>query len=186
MSRLTLALAQTHEALYPRLERLARQVEAIAARKPESELPETTRATAEMLLYETQRFSRVPGKRLAPGQSKELPPAPETHGALATVLGQALAALDSFETRHSAWSEQHKGFVWRLARGEVKPVGRLKPHAPIIRSVADDKADTALRAELVRRIAAKYDEGFDAGFAQGARSASPAEPSPLSPGDEAG
>ena len=47
-----------------------------------------------------------------------------------------------------------------LMRGEVKPVGRLKPHAPIIRSVADDKADAALRDRIARDGCALVRERF--------------------------
>jgi hypothetical protein len=165
MSRLSLALAKTHEALYPRLETLTRQVEAIAARKPESSVPAETRAAAETLLFDTQRFGR--------SVRRTLPPAPDSFGALATLLGQALATLDAFETRHSVWSEEHKGFVWLLPRRELRPVARLRPHAAKLPAAATDTRHfERMKAEIIRRIDAKYDEGYDAGFAQRAKRSS--------------
>ncbi|MEP7239530.1 MAG: hypothetical protein ABI697_01475 [Devosia sp.] len=175
MSPLTAALATTHEALYPRLDMLLRQVEAIAARKPEGDVPAETLATAEALLFDTRRFA---GR----GTGRDLAPAPDSFGALATVLGQALARLAAFETAHSVWSGPHNGFVWRLPRGELRPVARLRPHTALPVHAGDDRETARMRAEIVRRIAAKYDEGFDAGRKAAAASLS----TPPSPGMSGG
>lgn len=185
VTRPSLTFALAHEALYPRLESLCRQVEAIASRRPDAAVPPVTRAAAEALLFDALRFrprqrsassraGRTPrplmvsvsnhaGMGAAP-HARELPPAPDTFAALATVLGQALATLDAFEARHSAWSAAHGGFVWQLARGEQRLVTRLRPKslAPVL--VTDDRHATARRAELLRRIAAQYDDGFEAGL----------------------
>ncbi len=157
MSRpVSAALAITHEALYPRLEALLRQVEAIAARRPGAPVPAATRAAAEALLFDAQRF--------APQRKAGLPAAADTYGPLATALGQALARLSAFETAHSAWSAPHAGFVWRLPRHALRPVERLRPKSAPPPDPAADRESAHIRAELIRRIDAKYDEGFDAGL----------------------
>jgi len=168
MSILTENLARMHEALYPRLETLARQVEAIAARKPEAEVPPETRTAAEAQLFESQKFGARGGRR----SSRALLPAPDT----ATALGQALAGLDAFETRHSGWSEKHQCFVWLLPRGVLKPVARLKPHANVAAGPESDKRAAFMRAEIIRRIQAKYDEGYDAAMEAMGRSGGSTDP----------
>jgi len=168
---LTENLARTHEALYPRLETLARQVEAIAARKPEAEVPPETRTAAEALLFESQKFG-TRSRRSRRG----LEPAPDTYAPLATALGQALAGLDAFETRHSGWSEKHQCFVWLLPRGVLKPVARLKPHANVAAGPESDKRAAFMRAEIIRRIQAKYDEGYDAAMEAMGRSGGSTDP----------
>ncbi len=198
MPRLSLNLALTHEALYPRLESLCRQVEAIASRKPDSDVPPETRTAAEALLFDALRFRRPSTKALAPNPSSRacrgtnhtprvLPPAPETYAALATALGQALASLDAFETKHSAWSASHNGFVWQLPRNELRPVERLRPKSTRPAAAAgDDRRAAKRRADLLRRIEAKYDDAFEAGLKAATEGLAEAPPSTVIPGRRPG
>lgn len=163
MSRLTPQRARTHEALYPRLEALTHQVEAIAARKPDADIPPETRAAAEALLFDARRFQprrpRPAGGPASPG----FEPAPDKFAALATVLGQALAALGAFEARHSIWSQKHAGFVWLLQHDRLAPVQRLRPKSPNALEAGADKNVERLREKLRNRFDERYEEGFTAG-----------------------
>ncbi len=111
-----------------------------------------------------------------------LPPAPETYAALATALGQALASLDAFETKHSAWSASHNGFVWQLPRNELRPVERLRPKSTRPAAAGDDRRAAKRRADLLRRIEAKYDDGFEAGLKAATEGLAEARPSTVIPG----
>jgi hypothetical protein len=152
--------AAAHEALYLRLERLTRQVETIAARKPEATVPAETRVLAETLLREAQRFlSKASIERRSIIISHDL-------AGLATELGQALARLDLFETRHSAWSGEHNCFVWRLRHEEIAPVARLRPKAVgLAKSAEEKRQDQHIRSELTRLIHAKVSDAYEAGYA---------------------
>jgi hypothetical protein len=169
MPRLTPALARTHEGLYPRLEALTHQAEAIAGRKPDAAVPPPIRAAAEALLFDAApflpRLSRPHnGARPPLPLSRPLEPAPDTYAALAAVLGQVLARLGAFESRHSIWSQKHAGFVWRLAGGGVAPVQRLRPRSPELLRLGADKNTARLREKLRARFDERYEEGFTAGL----------------------
>ena len=119
-TRLTTTLTRTkteaHEALYPELERLTRQLEAMAARRAGAPVPPATAAIAADLLFDTQRFM---------GTRRGLPEVAADVGGLATQLGRALAQLDAFEAAHTAWQPDLKCFAWLLR--EPLPVKRLRP-----------------------------------------------------------
>jgi hypothetical protein len=172
MARLSLTTALNHEALYPRLETLTRQVESIAARKPDVSVPAETRAAAEALLFEVIRFRpRRPLRSQQKGgnavATAALEPSPDNVAALATVLGQALAALGAFEARHTVWSPRHNGFVWLLQHDRVQPVQRLRPKSSAPLESGVDKNDARLRQKIVARFKEHYEEGFAAGIKAG-------------------
>ena len=162
---LTRERAALHEALYLQLERLTAQIAAIAQRKPEAPVPSATRGIAADLLYEAQEFAEAPDKRRMRGMPE---PAADV-GGLATQLGRALSRLDAWEAANSAWNAELKCFVWRLT--DPLPVARLRPQtAAIVKSKEQKRQSDHMRHELIRRIDAKFDAGYDAGFADASNS----------------
>jgi hypothetical protein len=153
---LTRQKAQAHEALYPRVEKLTRQIEAIAARRPSAPVPPAARAIADALLFDAQAFATA---------ARALPAlAPDVAG-LATQLGQALAALDAFEAAHAGWQADLNCFAWRLASGATLPVQRLRPHVVETgRNRQLQREGARMRRELIRRIDAKFYDGYDQGY----------------------
>jgi len=152
---ITLRLIERHEALFPKLQTFARQVQAQAARRPLGVVSDDLRAEAEALLFEAQPF-RERGERGA------LPLAAPHLGGLAGQLSAALAALLAFEARHSQWDARANAPVWALDRG-VRPLKRLMPKPgskaaaqAAARSERDAQARAAkmadLRAKLVKRL----------------------------------
>jgi hypothetical protein len=154
------ALAAAHEALYLKLGRLTRQVETLAARKPDAALPAEMRTLAETLLRQARQFP--PRGTLERGSIVK---AGDLAG-LATELGQGLAKLDLFEAAHSVWSVEHNCFVWKLRQDVVAPVARLRPKAVgFAKSAEEQRLDEHIKRELIRRINAKVSDAYEAGFA---------------------
>ena len=152
---LTRTLADRHEALYPKLETLTRQAEAMAARQAAAPVPAATRAAAETLLYEAGRFT--PARR-------GLVATPDDIGGLATVLGQALAALDAFEAANSFWQADQQCRVWDIT-GPPAPVRRLRPvlKAPI-RANKQNRIQANIRQLLLDRIQARIATAYHEGY----------------------
>jgi hypothetical protein len=153
---LTRQKAEAHEALYPGLERLTRQLEAMAARNPSASVPPAARAIAADLLFDAQRFSA--------GVRRGLPEVADDLGGLVTQLGRALAQLDAFEAAHSAWNPDLKGFVWLLR--DPLPVKRLRQEtAAVIKSAKDKRQSDFYRSEVLRLMNAKVADSYDQGYA---------------------
>jgi hypothetical protein len=151
------ARAAAHEALVARLQHLGRQAEAIAARRPEEAVGAAVVRIAADLLYEAQRFAPAAARRGLPM------PAPDYAG-LAAQLGQALAALEAFETEHTAWDAGRKGFVWRLGPTRTLPVARLRqPLAP----PPSPAQGRDVRDKLLRQLQDREERRYEAGFAAG-------------------
>ena len=162
---LTRERAALHEALYLQLERLTAQIAAIAQRRPEAPVPEATRAVAADLLYEALEFVEAPDRRRVRGMPE---PAGDV-GGLATQLGRALSRLDAWEAANSAWNADLKCFVWLLR--DPLPVAQLRPQtAAIVKSKAQQSRTDEMRRAIIRRIDARFDEGYDAGFADASNS----------------
>ena len=156
---LTRQKAEAHEALYPELARLTRQLEAMAARNPSASVPPAARAIAADLLFEAQAFGWNRPNRTR----RDLPEPAADVGGLATQLGQALALLDAFEAAHSAFHAEHKCFVWLLA--DPLPVKRLRPQSAAIIKTARRKRDMDhIREKILGRLDERYDEGYQAGL----------------------
>lgn len=164
---ITEALAARHEALHLRLGTLLRQVEAIAARKPEAAVAATSRAIAEALLYDAQAFRPQGSKRGLVAVAGDF-------AGLSAQLGQALAALEAFESQNSEWNAALNAHVWH-SQGEALPVRRLRPElvAPL-RDRDRDRRKLAFRKQLAHLIDAKYSEGYDQGYEAG-QNGTPAE-----------
>ena len=147
--------ADRHEALYLRLSALARQAEAVAARRPGDAVPEALRGLAETALYDSLGFRRHAGKA-------GLVPAAPHYGALSAQLGEALATLVGFEARHTSWDDGLKAQMWRLDIGAM-PVRRHQPRlvASLLASPATDPeylAYKARMADLRDKLAERIDQ----------------------------
>lgn len=154
----TAQTAAQHEALYLRLVALARQVEAVAKKRPEGAVSQTMRTLAEALFFDAQRFI---------GRRRALPfVAPDLAG-LASQLGQALAGLEAFEAQHSFWDNAAKCFVWALPEETVLPVRRLKPKA-LTRPEQETAELKRIREKLPKMIKAKWAESYERGLRDGA------------------
>jgi hypothetical protein len=149
--------AERHEALVVRLEAVLRELRPLAARHPDVAVDAPLRTLAETLLFEM--------RRALPRQDREpFPQVAETFAALVVQLGQALAALEVFEVRHSLWSPPHQAYVWRLGRGRSQPVARLRPRLAQ-QAEAERRDSDRMRREIVRRIEAKADAAYEQGYA---------------------
>lgn len=152
----TKSQAERHEALWLSLSALHKDTVALGAKKPNAAVSDALRIAAEGLLSDCAPFTRKRGERLPVA-------APDLAG-LAAQLGQALAALESWESRHTTWDERFNCRIWHLDGGYL-PIMRLKPPAAALRFKRDDPA--VLRVKLAER----YDQlrlrdfynGFDAG-----------------------
>lgn len=160
-TRLTRTKAEAHEALYPALEKLTAQMEAMAARKPAAPVPPAARAVAADLLFDAQRFGWNPPHRT----KRPLPEPAADVGGLATQLGQALALLDAYEAAHCVWNADLKCFVWET-QGAPLPVRRLRqePARPQL-TERDKRRSEQRRVEIKRKIEAKAEESYDRGYA---------------------
>lgn len=170
--RVTPVLAARHEALWLRMTALHAQVAAIAHKRPTAKLPEATRVVAEGLLSDAYGFGAAP---------LVLAVAALDHGGLLTQLGQAMVALEIWESGQTGWHGELDCLVW-LVEGAPLPVKRLRPKlAP---PPAKTRDMTELRAKLAKRIAQKeqrlyyqgYDEGLAAGRAEAAAAAAASAP----------
>lgn len=140
-------LAAQHEAVYLRLVALTRQVEALAARRPELGVPEPVRVLAEAVLFDSRVFHQPrPSARC-------LPAAAPHYGALAAQLASAVAALVAFEARHSGWDDRLKAFLWRV-EGKSLPIQRLRPQLDSKSYASEQKQSHDLRDKLARQIQA--------------------------------
>lgn len=144
-------MAERHEAVYLRLETIARQVDAIAAKKPEGAVPEAMRGMAEAVLFESHGFRQHKRKG-------GLVAAAPHYGALAVQLGAALATMVAYEARHTRYHHINQLTLW-LVEGEALPVRRLQPRPargkpapePPRRDMADLRNKLAIRIEQYKR-----------------------------------
>jgi hypothetical protein len=183
------AKAEAHEALYLRLSALHDQVAGVAARHPRAAVAPETRAIAEAVLFDSRPFtpaaSPLPraGESLPPAGSgggtaeargrdpqgrvgaRGFPAAADSCAALASQLGQARAALEMWEAIHSHWNGEC--FVWRLNRNEDPlPIQRLRAKTQFAgRDPEERRQSDRLREALIKRIEARFDEGYDRGYA---------------------
>jgi hypothetical protein len=173
LDRIDKGKATAHEALYLRLDRLVRQVEALAARKPDAAVPAATQRLAAVLMSEVGRF------HLEATLDRGSNPGAKDLAGLATELGQALARLDLFETAHSVWSVEHNCFVWQLRRDELAPVARLRQKATgFAKSAKEKKEGQRIRRELYRLMDAKVSTAYEQGYADCQNGLPPSPPSP--------
>ena len=168
--RTTAALAERHEALWLSLSALHKDIVALGAKKPGAAVSEPVRIAAEGLLSDCAAFTRKRNERL--------PVAAPDLGGLAIQLGQALAALDAWESRHTSWDENWKCRVW-LVTGRPLPIRRLKPNVAPPQPPTTYKG-ASIRDKLLERFEARrrgaYEDGFRDGLA--ARKGPPPEGQP--------
>jgi|GEM_PF-779899 hypothetical protein len=163
----TTALAERHEALWLNLSALHKDIVALGAKKPNAPTADAVRIVAEGLLSDCAPFIRQRRERL--------PVAALDLAGLAVQLGQALAALEDWESRHTSWDERFNCRIWRLHRG-YRPIMRLKPPAAALTFQRTDFDDLRgkLAVRIERRERGAYEQGFEAGRA--ARAGAPADP----------
>ena len=154
----TRQMAERHEALWLSLAALHKDTVALGAKKPSADVSDAMRISAEGLLSDCAAFTRRRGERLPVA-------APDLMG-LAAQLGQALAALESWESRHTSWDERFNCRIWRLDRGYL-PIMRLKPPAAALKAERTNYED--LRAKLADRFAGLRLRDFYNGFQAGRR-----------------
>ena len=154
---LTPATARLHEALYPRVTALLKQVERAAAKHPEQPIPPATLGVARGLFGEARKvLGRAVGPRAGLGFADL--------GGLSLGLGQLVARLEGFEAAHSGFSKKARCVVWHVA-GPVLPVTRLKPPGVEAGPVAPDDARLSpARLQLTRLVMARYAAGYDQGY----------------------
>ncbi len=166
--RLTRDRAAAHEALFPKLEKLTRQAEAIALRRPEAPVPAETRAAAEALLFDARKMLGQQIRAAHPGRRKpgrDFPAASDTFAGLSTQLGQALAGLDAFEAAHTSWNVDLKCVAWQLGGDDTMPVKRLRPE--LLRAPEADRHDRTsehIRQKITARFRERYEEGYEDGL----------------------
>ena len=154
----TKSQAERHEALWLNLAALHKDTTALGAKKPNAPVSDALRIAAEGLLSDCAPFTRRRGERLPVA-------APDLAG-LAAQLGQALAALESWESRHTTWDERFNCRIWHLDGGYL-PIMRLKPPAAALRFKRDDPDE--MRAKLDERFANLRRHDFYTGFGAGRR-----------------
>jgi hypothetical protein len=158
--------AERHEALWLSLAALHKDTVALGAKKPNADVSDALRISAEGLLSDCAAFTRQRKERLPVA-------APDLMG-LAAQLGQALAALEAWESRHTSWDAQFNCRIWVLHSGYL-PIMRLKPPAAALKAERTNYAE--LREKLVRRMEQRergmYQKGFEAGLA--ARAGEPSD-----------
>lgn len=151
--------AARHEALVLRLQNLQKPVETLAARRPAEPVGAEVARLAADLLFEADRLAGARRRGALPM------PAPDYAG-LAAQLGQALAALEAFETRHTVWDAAKKAFCWSIAPRRNVPVQRLRPE---LAAPADPRESTRNREDLYRMMKARDAENYERGLADGRR-----------------
>ena len=154
----THALAERHEAPWLHLAALHKDTLALGAKKPAALVSEPLRIIAEGLLCDCAPFIRQKGNKL--------PVAALDLAGLAVQLGQALAAMEAWQSERTEMDAPFNCLMWRI--GDVKlPVLRLKP--PAAASVLPDDEMSGIRERLARRINQRntgiYQDGFAAGLA---------------------
>ena len=158
--RVTRAMAERHEALWLALTALHKDVLALGAKKAGAAVPDGLRVAAEGLLSDSAPF--------APARRGRLPVAAPDMAGLAVQLGQALAGLAAWESRHSFIDARHNCRMWRVEHGQ-QPIMRLDP--PEAALPVDRKDMAELREKLAQRIDGRrsfdFQRGFEAGRAVG-------------------
>jgi hypothetical protein len=152
----TKAQAERHEALWLSLAALHKDTVALGAKKPNADVSDALRISAEGLLSDCAPFIRQRRERLPVA-------APDLAG-LAAQLGQALAALESWESRHTSWDERFNCRIWTLHSGYL-PIMRLKPPAAALKFERTDHID--IRDKLDRLIEGRKRTAYENGFAAG-------------------
>lgn len=152
----TKAQAERHEALWLNLSALHKDTVALGAKKPTAPVSDALRVSAEGLLADCAEFTRQRKERLPVA-------APDLAG-LAAQLGQALAALEGWESCHTSWDSRFNCRIWSLHRGYL-PIMRLKPPAAALKFKRDDM--DALRVKLDERFAGLRLRDFYNGFKAG-------------------
>lgn len=153
----THALAERHEALWLSLAALQKDVAALAAKKPHSLVSEPVRIVAEGLLSDCAPFVRH--------KKEKLPMAAPDLAGLAVQLGQALAGLDAFESRHTRWDARWNCRVWSVA-GDPLPVRRLRPAVAPPPPPATFKGES-MRDKLAKLIDRRHQQAYENGFRAG-------------------
>lgn len=171
---LTRQKAAAHEALYPELERLTRQLEAMAVRKPGALVPPATAAIAADLLFEAQRFA---------GVRRGLPEVAADVGGLATQLGRALAQLDAFEAANSAWDPRLKCFAWSLR--DPLPVKRLRQQSDSMKTAKEQRESDGRRAKIVKLFMARVETAYEQGYRHASEGRAPTGAFPFSASEKA-
>jgi hypothetical protein len=151
--------AARHEALYLRLAALLRQTEAGANKRADAPVGDIARRLAEALLFEARRFS---------GGPSAIPAAAPDLVGLAVQLGQALAALDAYEARHSVWDPELAAFVWSVNGPVALPIARLRP-----KSNAPAHPDLVEIVAIQRRQVRAFAERFEQKASDGATAVAP-------------
>ena len=157
--------AERHEALWLSLAALHKDTVALGAKKPNAPVSDAMRISAEGLLSDCAAFTRRRGERLPVA-------APDLAG-LAAQLGQALAALEGWESRHTGWDTRFNCRIWTLHSGYL-PIMRLKPPAAALKFQRDDM--DALRVKLAERFAGLRLRDFYNGFSAGRRAERESQP----------
>ena len=172
----TIAVAERHEALWLNLSALHKDIVALGAKRPNAPVSEAVRIAAEGLLSDGAPFIRQRRERLPVA-------APDLAG-LAVQLGQALAALEDWESRHTGWDERFNCRIWTLHSG-YRPIMRLKPPAAALtfHRTAHEDVRGKLVVRMQQRERGVYEQGFRAGLAarSAAPAAAPAEPAQTYP-----
>jgi hypothetical protein len=150
---LTRQKAAAHEALYPELERLTRQLEAMAVKRPGAPVPPATSAIAADLLFDAQRFA---------GMRRGLPEVAADVGGLATQLGRALAKLDAFEAENSGWNPRLSCFAWSLR--DPLPVKRLRQQSDSMKTAREERDSEGIREKLLKRFDERIERAYDEGY----------------------
>jgi hypothetical protein len=153
---ITYVLAERHEALWLSLSHLHKDLINLGAKRPTAATSEAVRITVEGLLADCAPFIRKRRDRLPVA-------APDLAG-IGVQLGQALSALEAFESQHTQWDERYACRTWRVERG-VLPVKRHKP--PSMAMVVPPKDISDMRNRLARRMAGRDSRIFEEGFAAG-------------------
>jgi hypothetical protein len=149
-------VAERQEAVFGRLQALAREVQALARQRSGRPVPDRLRQEAEKLLIEARCFY--------PDHARAGLPVLARHcGGLAAQLADALTALMAFETRHTHWDALEAETLWAVSGAKMR-VRRLQPRPGSKAAArAEAKARQAaerraaymvdLRAKLVQRLA---------------------------------
>ncbi|SMQ85617.1 hypothetical protein SAMN06295905_2904 [Devosia lucknowensis] len=166
----TKSQAERHEALWLSLAALQKDTIALGAKKPNAPVSEALRISAEGLLSDCAAFTRKRNERLPVA-------APDLAG-LAAQLGQALAALEGWEARHTTWATRFNCRIWTLHSG-YRPIMRLHPPAAALNFKRDDT--DVIRDKLSRMIRSGERAAYEAGFSAGRAARQGEPPAPSAP-----
>jgi hypothetical protein len=166
----TRAQAERHEALWLSLAALHKDTTALGAKKPDAPVSDAMRISAEGLLSDCAAFTRKRNERLPVA-------APDLAG-LAAQLGQALAALELWEARHTTWDTRFNCRIWTLHKGYL-PIMRLHPPAAALKFKRENGDD--IRNNLGRLIQNSQRAAYEAGFSAGRAARQGQAPATLAP-----